>query len=133
MAMKPEGTVLRMVGETRVDAETKAEVIRLYEAGTKVADISSQTNVASSTIYWILDQAGIQRTRIARRPRRVSMASMTMSDSPFNEGEAPDTLVAYVTVVRAQLEQMRRALPPGVIPPDQQDAQQPLRGSGPYL
>jgi hypothetical protein len=43
------------------------------------------------------------------------------------------TLFAQQMAARAQLEQMRRALPPGVIPPDQQDAQQPLRGSGPYL
>jgi hypothetical protein len=32
---------------------------------------------------------------------------------------------------RAQLEQMRRALPPGLMPA--QDEQQPHRGSGPYL
>ena len=42
------------------------------------------------------------------------------------------TLFAQQMAARAQLEQMRRALPPGAIPPDQQDAQ-PLRGSGPYL
>jgi hypothetical protein len=28
---------------------------------------------------------------------------------------------------------MRRALPPGMIPPDQQDMQQQRPGSGPYL
>ena len=43
------------------------------------------------------------------------------------------TLFAQQMAARAQLEQMRRALPPGVIPADQQDAQQPLRGTGPYL
>jgi len=43
------------------------------------------------------------------------------------------TLFAQQMAARAQLEQMRRALPPGAIPADQQDAQQPLRGSGPYL
>jgi Protein of unknown function (DUF2587) len=42
------------------------------------------------------------------------------------------TLFAQQMAARAQLEQMRRALPPGVIPAEQQDAQ-PLRGSGPYL
>ena len=42
------------------------------------------------------------------------------------------TLFAQQMAARAQLEQMRRALPPGMIPPDQpQQPQQP--GSGPYL
>jgi Bacterial proteasome activator len=42
------------------------------------------------------------------------------------------TLFAQQMAARAQLEQMRRALPPGMIPPDQQP-QQPQPGSGPYL
>jgi hypothetical protein len=44
------------------------------------------------------------------------------------------TLFAQQMAARAQLEQMRRALPPGSMPgqmPGQEDAQQ--RGSGPYL
>jgi hypothetical protein len=43
------------------------------------------------------------------------------------------TLFAQQMAARAQLEQMRRALPPGAMtPPRPQDEQQP-RGSGPYL
>ena len=45
------------------------------------------------------------------------------------------TLFAQQMAARAQLEQMRRALPPGAMPgqmPGQEDAQQP-RASGPYL
>jgi hypothetical protein len=42
------------------------------------------------------------------------------------------TLFAQQMAARAQLEQMRRALPAGIMPPSDQD-QQPLRGSGPYL
>src|SRR5580698_1154114 len=42
------------------------------------------------------------------------------------------TLFAQQMAARAQLEQMRRALPPGVLPVQEQD-QQPLRGAGPYL
>ena len=42
------------------------------------------------------------------------------------------TLFAQQMAARAQLEQMRRALPPGIMPPQDQD-QQPNRGSGPYL
>jgi Protein of unknown function (DUF2587) len=52
------------------------------------------------------------------------------------------TLFAQQMAARAQLEQMRRALPPGMLPPGQmpgqvpsgqQDAQQAQRASGPYL
>jgi hypothetical protein len=42
------------------------------------------------------------------------------------------TLFAQQMAARAQLEQMRRALPPGLMPASDQD-QQPHRGSGPYL
>jgi hypothetical protein len=42
------------------------------------------------------------------------------------------TLFAQQMAARAQLEQMRRALPPGLMPAPEQD-QQPHRGSGPYL
>jgi hypothetical protein len=42
------------------------------------------------------------------------------------------TLFAQQMAARAQLEQMRRALPPGLMPSQDQE-QQPHRGSGPYL
>jgi hypothetical protein len=42
------------------------------------------------------------------------------------------TLFAQQMAARAQLEQMRRALPPGMMPPEQ-DPQQQRPGSGPYL
>jgi hypothetical protein len=42
------------------------------------------------------------------------------------------TLFAQQMAARAQLEQMRRALPPGVMPPGEEPSQPP-RGSGPYL
>ena len=44
------------------------------------------------------------------------------------------TLFAQQMAARAQLEQMRRALPPGLMPANEQDQQQqPHRGQGPYL
>ena len=46
------------------------------------------------------------------------------------------TLFAQQMAARAQLEQMRRALPPGMAPPQgagAEDASQHLRASGPYL
>jgi hypothetical protein len=47
------------------------------------------------------------------------------------------TLFAQQMAARQQLEQMRRALPPGVMPPgvmqQADEPQQPPRGSGPYL
>src|SRR5580693_4324698 len=42
------------------------------------------------------------------------------------------TLFAQQMAARAQLEQMRRALPPGLLPAQEQE-QQSLRGAGPYL
>jgi len=42
------------------------------------------------------------------------------------------TLFAQQMAARAQLEQMRRALPPGMMPPDQEASHQ-RPGSGPYL
>jgi hypothetical protein len=43
------------------------------------------------------------------------------------------TLFAQQRAARAQLEQMRRALPPGMVPPDQQEPSHQRPGSGPYL
>jgi hypothetical protein len=43
------------------------------------------------------------------------------------------TLFAQQMAARAQLEQMRRALPPGALPPQEQEAPQQRFGSGPYL
>jgi len=43
------------------------------------------------------------------------------------------TLFAQQMAARAQLEQMRRALPPGLMPASESEQQQPHRGSGPYL
>lgn len=43
------------------------------------------------------------------------------------------TLFAQQMAARAQLEQMRRALPPGLMPANEQEQQQQPRGSGPYL
>ncbi|MBV9206180.1 MAG: bacterial proteasome activator family protein [Actinobacteria bacterium] len=43
------------------------------------------------------------------------------------------TLFAQQMAARAQLEQMRRALPPGVMPQPGQDAPQQRLSSGPYL
>jgi Protein of unknown function (DUF2587) len=43
------------------------------------------------------------------------------------------TLFAQQMAARAQLEQMRRALPPGAVPGPGDEGLQPPRGSGPYL
>jgi len=43
------------------------------------------------------------------------------------------TLFAQQMAARAQLEQMRRALPPGMSPGQADEGGQPPRGSGPYL
>jgi hypothetical protein len=43
------------------------------------------------------------------------------------------TLFAQQMAARAQLEQMRRALPPGMMPQPEPDPQHQRPGSGPYL
>jgi len=43
------------------------------------------------------------------------------------------TLFAQQMAARAQLEQMRRALPPGIVPGTAEEGPQPPRSSGPYL
>jgi proteasome activator-like protein len=43
------------------------------------------------------------------------------------------TLFAQQMAARAQLEQMRRALPPGIVPGSTEEGPQPHRSSGPYL
>jgi hypothetical protein len=43
------------------------------------------------------------------------------------------TLFAQQMAARAQLEQMRRALPPGILPGAAEEGPQPPRSSGPYL
>ena len=43
------------------------------------------------------------------------------------------TLFAQQMAARAQLEQMRRALPPGIVPGGAEEGAQPPRASGPYL
>ncbi|HEX9065147.1 MAG TPA: proteasome activator, partial [Streptosporangiaceae bacterium] len=43
------------------------------------------------------------------------------------------TLFAQQMAARAQLEQMRRALPPGMMPGQEESLPQQQRASGPYL
>jgi Protein of unknown function (DUF2587) len=43
------------------------------------------------------------------------------------------TLFAQQMAARAQLEQMRRALPPGIMGQSEQEGQGQRPGSGPYL
>ena len=50
-----------------VDDETKQTVVSMYQAGDKVADITAQTGLGQSSIYWILSKAGVEVSRI-RKP-----------------------------------------------------------------
>ena len=49
-------------------AEKRTQVIELYQAGHKLADITSETGVPRATIYWILRQEGVRTDRVARSP-----------------------------------------------------------------
>lgn len=46
-----------------MDDKTKDEVVRLYRAGTKTAEITEATGVPRPTIYWILNERGVRPSR----------------------------------------------------------------------
>src|SRR5271154_5597533 len=73
---------------------------------------------------------GIQTTLFAQQmAARAQLEQMRRALPP---GPAPAPEAGQQMAARAQLEQMRRALPPGLLPAQEQE-QQPLRGAGPYL
>lgn len=69
-----------------LDPETEQQVLDLYQAGTKLADITSETGVGRSTIYWLLSKHDIAPTRMAKRPPRPS-------PMPDTEGVATSDLL----------------------------------------
>jgi len=46
--------------DSKVATATKKRVIDLYRKGAKVGDITEETGVARSSIYWILRDQGVQ-------------------------------------------------------------------------
>lgn len=56
-----------------MDDELKDQVVELYKAGTKTADITEQTGVPRPTIYWILNERGVRPSRTKRAPEGVNV------------------------------------------------------------
>lgn len=86
----------------------KQRVIDLYLAGVPTADITRQTEVQRSSIYFILKKAGI-RPRRRGRPRLGG--GMTQADASSDPGlkampsaADPDQLIAYLLERNAALE-----------------------------
>ncbi|POM26165.1 hypothetical protein BTM25_05540 [Actinomadura rubteroloni] len=102
-----------------------------------------------------IHQSSIQELKDGLAPELVS--ELERLSLPFTEGQVPSegelriaqaqlvgwleglfhgiqtTLFAQQMAARAQLEQMRRALPAGMVPGGQDEQQPPSRTSGPYL
>ncbi|MFC0040658.1 bacterial proteasome activator family protein [Actinomadura rayongensis] len=102
-----------------------------------------------------IHQSSIQELKDGLAPELVS--ELERLSLPFTDGQVPSegelriaqaqlvgwleglfhgiqtTLFAQQMAARAQLEQMRRALPAGMVPGGQEEQQPPSRSSGPYL
>lgn len=50
-----------------MDQDTRTKVVEMYLAGQKTAAITEETGVPRSTIYWILQQQGVQPQRLGKR------------------------------------------------------------------
>ena len=60
---------------SEIDEETRARVVELYLAGTKTADITEETGVGRSSIYFVLDRAGVE----PRRQRGGAVAGLELA------------------------------------------------------
>lgn len=56
-----------------MDDQTKDQVVAMYLAGTKTADITKQTGVPRPTIYWILNERGVRPSRTKRHSEEVNV------------------------------------------------------------
>src|SRR6516165_6714699 len=152
---QPEESAERPVTEM---VEQPAKVMRI---GSMIRQLLEEVRAApldekSRARLKEIHQSSIKELEDGLAPELV--AELERLSLPFNEDEAPSeaelrvaqaqlvgwleglfhgiqtTLFAQQMAARAQLEQMRRALPPGVMPPGAGDeGPQPPRGSGPYL
>ena len=55
-------------------------VIRMYQEGYKLADITRETHVPRATIYWLLKRAGVSTNRIATAARGDSVSASELLD-----------------------------------------------------
>jgi hypothetical protein len=53
----------RVVPDEKIPDDVRKRVVELYKAGVKTADITTETGVVRSSIYWILQQAGVRPER----------------------------------------------------------------------
>lgn len=59
-----------------MDDATKDQVVDLYRAGVKTAQITEQTGVPRPTIYWILNERGVRPSRTKRAPEGIDTAQV---------------------------------------------------------
>ena len=53
--------------ERGLSSDAKAKVLAMYREGFKLAEITDETKVPRATVYYLLEQAGIQPNRLAVR------------------------------------------------------------------
>lgn len=93
--------------EPKLKPATRKRVIDLYRAGAKVPDITEETGVSRSTVYWLLKEQGVQ-TRKKPGPRTGLGASDSLV-SPPDVGSTIEPLLAVIAEQQEKLlEQERR-------------------------
>lgn len=90
------------------DDKTIAKVIDLYEAGTKLADITKDTGVPRSSIYWILQREGIDPNR--QGTRRAAEGGEALVESMRWMMERIENLAADKAQLEQELAECRAAL-----------------------
>lgn len=60
----------------------------MYQAGDKVADITAQTGLGQSSIYWILSKAGVEVSRIRKPQPKLTDLAETHEVMLANQAQA---------------------------------------------
>lgn len=84
--------------------KVRAQVIKLYQAGMTTAKITEQTGVARGTLYWILDQAGIEKNRTKRADVDVATLQQQILEQQLEIGR----LLGRLEALEARFDKLSR-------------------------
>jgi hypothetical protein len=85
-----------------MDPATRAKVIDLYRAGKRVRDITDETGVAKSSLYYVLRQAGITPNQ------RPSRAAPLIDRDLLGQVSDPDTGSRLVDDLLRRIAELER-------------------------
>ena len=91
--------------EDLFDDDLRAAVVEAYQAGEKLTSIERRFGVARATIYWFLEQAGVQPSRLYRKT--------AMSADKATVADLYDVILEqeqYIPSIEAELAEARRAI-----------------------